>query len=663
MSTEIGNLSVRISTDTSGLDTGLQRAERGMSRFSASTVPAIKAMAAMGAAATAAGAALAMDFTRRGLAAIDAQAKLSRSLDGTIDGLRAVQEAGEDAGIAAAQVGSAMQRMHARLAEAARGSGTAADAMQMLGLSARDLLTMDVDERMAAIADRMHALGYSSAQAQDALRDLGIRNREMALLLTQGGDAIRSARQEVDDFGLSVSQVDAAKVEAANDAMRRLGRTLEVIQQQLAIGLAPYITEISNRFNQASADAGGFQSQIQTTVETSIERIGFLLDVIEGIRRAFMLAGQATAVAALSMQNAMLRTANIIIEGPTRAINAMIEQANRIKGIDIEMRQPIDLAQRMQWEIELSEAAVREGIADMNATLLEPMPSSGIEESLRRIRDISSDAANNVAAVQRPDGGDFSPIGMSDDQSGEQSDEELKRLHEHLQRRLNIIRESLMEESELETHRFMEKLEHLHEMREQELIGQEEHNELVRDLAEQHQQRLNEIEARAADERQRIQQEEARQRQAVVNGMMNNLVSLMNSGSKDMFNIGKVAAVAQALLAGREAIVSSYAAGARIGGPPLGAAYAATAAAATAAQIASVRSTTFGGGASTGGSTGGGGTSAISQGPQQPQQQPIGGTLTVEGVSSSALFSGDAVRELAEELIEFQRRGGQVTLA
>ena len=197
-----------------------------------------------------------------------------------------------------------------------------------------------------------------------------------------------------------------------------------------------------------------------------------------------------------------------------------------------------------------------------------------------------------------------------------------------------------------------------------ELIGEEEHQQLMRDLAEQHHDRLNAIEARAADERKRIQQEEARERRAVVDGMMNNLVSLMNSGSKEMFRIGKVAAVAQALLAGREAIVNSYNAGTRIGGPPLGAAFAATAAAATAAQIASVKSTTFGGGVTTGGSTGGGGTSAIAQGPQQPQQQaPIGGTLTVEGISSSALFSGDAVRELAEELIRYQERGGRVVIA
>src|SRR5690554_359764 len=233
--------------------------------------------------------------------------------------------------------------------------------------------------------------------------------------------------------------------------------------------------------------------------------------------------------------------------------------------------------------------------------------------------------------------------GAGDDSAAKRQEEERERLREHLARRLEMIRESLMDEGELETNRYLEKMEQLHEAREMELLGEEEHRQLMRDIAEQHHAKLNDIEARAADERKRIQQEEARQRQAVVDGMMNNLVSLMNSGSKEMFRIGKIAAVAQALLAGREAIVNSYNAGTRIGGPPLGAAFAATAAAATAAQIASVKNTTFGGGATTGGSTDGGGTSAISQGPQQPepqQQQPT--TVNVNLVGGDEISRANA---------------------
>jgi hypothetical protein len=37
-------------------------------------------------------------------------------------------------------------------------------------------------------------------------------------------------------------------------------------------------------------------------------------------------------------------------------------------------------------------------------------------------------------------------------------------------------------------------------------------------------------------------------------------------------------------------------------------------------------------------------------------------TLFVEGLDSQALFSGDNVRKIAEQLVEFQKDGGQVVL-
>jgi hypothetical protein len=81
-----------------------------------------------------------------------------------------------------------------------------------------------------------------------------------------------------------------------------------------------------------------------------------------------------------------------------------------------------------------------------------------------------------------------------------------------------------------------------------------------------------------------------------MSGMMSNLSSLMNTGSRKMFEIGKAAAIANALIAGKESVIESYKAGAKIGGPPVGAAYAATAAVSTASMISQIRSSSFSGG-------------------------------------------------------------------
>lgn len=674
MDSEIGNLRVRLSADTSGLDTGLQRAERGMTKFHASAMPAIKAMAAAGAAAAGAATAF-IAFGRAGMNAIDAQAKLARQLDSTIGGLRGLQLAANDAGVSTGVINSAMQRFSASLGEAERGTGQAADALDRLGLSARDLAGMDVDERMAAIADQVQRLGLSGAQTADLLRQFGIRNREIVNLMRQGGDAIRDARQEIEDYGLAIDAVDAATIEAANDAFSRVGLVVESVRNAIAVELAPVVLELADRFNTAAREAGGWGNVVSIASEQAIVSVAKVADTFQAVRIAIKEGDVAIANLELGMANfarSAWESVGGFIDAWIEGLNNIISLTNRLPWMDVGEVGAFGESDFMAGIIDQADIARgRFNLLQMelNELASSRLPSEYIDEffdNIERRRQELSDSLSGDGGLfgdligDPPEGGATGGAGITD----EQSEEELERLREHLARRLELIRESLMDEGELETNRFLEKMEQLHEAREMELIGEEEHQQLMRDLAEQHHDKLNAIEQRAADERKRIQQEEARQRQAVVDGMMNNLVSLMDSGSKEMFRIGKIAAVSQALLAGREAIVNSYNAGTRIGGPPLGAAFAATAAAATAAQIASVKSTTFGGGATTGGSTGGGGTSAISQGPVQPEQQsPIGGTLTVEGISSSALFSGDAVRDLANELIEYQRRGGQVVIA
>src|SRR5678816_3822610 len=98
-------------------------------------------------------------------------------------------------------------------------------------------------------------------------------------------------------------------------------------------------------------------------------------------------------------------------------------------------------------------------------------------------------------------------------------------------------------------------------------ISEEDHKLRMEELEQAHQDALTRIVAQGAQARSKADADEAKNRQAVMSGMMGNLTQLMNSGSKEMFRIGKIAAMANALLKGREAVVSAYAAGSKVGGP------------------------------------------------------------------------------------------------
>lgn len=96
---------------------------------------------------------------------------------------------------------------------------------------------------------------------------------------------------------------------------------------------------------------------------------------------------------------------------------------------------------------------------------------------------------------------------------------------------------------------------------------------------------------------------------AAIGGVLNNLASLMQSKNKSLFMIGKVAAMAQNVIDTIASAASSYAFGARIGGPITGGVFAATAVLAGVVRAQQIMSTQIGGGGMPGGGSSGGGAS------------------------------------------------------
>lgn len=136
---------------------------------------------------------------------------------------------------------------------------------------------------------------------------------------------------------------------------------------------------------------------------------------------------------------------------------------------------------------------------------------------------------------------------------------------------------------------------------------------------------------------------------------LGNLATLMNSQSRKAFETGKIAAIAMATINGIQSVVASYKWGAELGGPILGAAFAATAAAATAVQIQQLKSQQFGGGGTVAGSTN---ASPGTYVPPQPTQ-PYGASNPDDksGRNVNLIFNGDVngfdIPGLAEQLGEF----------
>ena len=216
---------------------------------------------------------------------------------------------------------------------------------------------------------------------------------------------------------------------------------------------------------------------------------------------------------------------------------------------------------------------------------------------------------------------------------------------------LERVKEYLMTEQEAIENAYSNRNIIIENAKAKDLINEDKYNKLVYKNRKKYLDELEKLE--------RIKQkkqEEGKQK------FYNNVISLTNSGSRTLFEIGKGSALALAVLNAKESIVSSYAAGSEIGGPPLGALYAAAAAAAQFANINAIRSTSFGSGAGSGSSIASASGVSVSDtleasdelASDQSEDKAITKTVTinVSGIEEGALVSKETIRAIADQINE-----------
>lgn len=249
----VGSLRVNLGLDSAQFQAGLQNAAGRLrvarTQFLAFSAAAAAALTGVFAAA------------RAGANDIDATVKEARRLGASVGAFEAVRMVADEAGVSIDTLTDDLQSMDRVLSTVGRG-GAGADALARLGLSAADLSRMDVDQKIATISDRIRDLGLSTGQTTQLLRDLGIRNRDMILLMMAGGDAIRSARQDVQDYGLALSQVQTDAIEVANDRIGRLGVIGRYVGQQLALQLIPPLGALSQALTDSLRPGGMLRTVI-----------------------------------------------------------------------------------------------------------------------------------------------------------------------------------------------------------------------------------------------------------------------------------------------------------------------------------------------------------------------------------------------------------------
>lgn len=227
------------------------------------------------------------------MAAIDATAKLSDRLDVSTQSLIALQHAAKIAGVEKETLNKSLEILTRRLGEVNMGVGQAKYALDSLGLSADELAGKSTDEAIGLIADQLNKLPNAAQKAAAANYLFGRSGQQLLNLFEEGSAGIDKYRAEVERLGLAYDRVDAAKVEAANDAMERLGAVMRGAVQAAVIELSPYVEALADHLTDAAISGAGLGVTLIDSFEKAAlaaVRLGEEIEYVAGMAKRVSLA-------------------------------------------------------------------------------------------------------------------------------------------------------------------------------------------------------------------------------------------------------------------------------------------------------------------------------------------------------------------------------------
>ncbi len=273
----IANLNINLLANAATFNRVMNGAEKTLAHFQNMAGGLVSKLAAIGAGISVAGL---IYFTHQQMEAIDAAAKVSDQLGIETAAFTELAYAARLAGMDTQTFGDSLKKMVTNIADP---STEAASAFAALGLRISDLQRMSPDAQLKAVADAMVKVENQGQRAAIAIDIFGKQGAKLLNTIQGGSGALADMATEAQLFGVSISRVDAAKIEAANDAISRVGIAIEGLAMQSAILLAPAIEAGATALTNFIKESGGIK-----TIATN--GFGFLVNAIGAVGDALNVA-------------------------------------------------------------------------------------------------------------------------------------------------------------------------------------------------------------------------------------------------------------------------------------------------------------------------------------------------------------------------------------
>lgn len=563
---------------------------------------------------------------------VDSLAKTADILGVTTSALAGLQHAADLTGVAQSTLTKSLIKQQKAIFDADRGLATYKQHFDALGLSTTELLKLSPDQQFVTIAEALNKVENQTKKTAIAYDIFGGKGTALINTVALGRAGLAAAADEASILGLSISRIDAAKIEMANDSFTRVKATVAGLGNAVSAELAPFIEAVSKSFVDAAKQAGGMSNFVSKGMVKVIGSISSVADVVRGLQVVW-LGLKVVAIGAISA----------IITGLDELNRAGANGLSWIPGLDIKPSSSLS-----EWA-EISRLVLFDAQAQMKSLAMQEMPSANIQTWAADIQFEMQKAATAIAKTK-------SGITKDPDESGgtvvdaaamARAEAQAKQLTKSV----NAIQQSLLTEEQRTAESYLRRQQMVSNAFSQKLIDQESRDSILLGLATQHEAQKTRIAEQAEADRRAVLSAglgAAANIFSSLGALMGRAGKKQNAMQKTLARAGIVASTAQAVM--NALAVPPY---------PLGVALAAGAALQGAQQLRQV-----------GGGGGGGSIPSVSSpAAQSTQAQPIpqqplsGGAQEIRIVVDWADGTPDQIDQLADSLAKNMANGGRSPVA
>lgn len=656
---EIGKLAIKITADTLGLVSGLKSADGQITTFSEKAEMLVGKLRAIGPAATLAGAALVGAMVRSVANTADELIKLSAKTGIAVEDLSRLQYAAGLSGVSNEALAVSLTKLSKNMAEAAGGTGEATKAFDAMGISVKNSDGSLKSQRQVIeeVAEKFQ--GYSDGAEKSALaqRIFGRSGADLIPLLNSGAKGLKAMADESDRLGNTISTKTAKAAEEFNDNITRLDTAIGGISRKIAGPLIQSLAQSSSYFIKVANDVG--------IARASLITFGAAVARVTGTDEIGKMQSEARAAAnAISLTGLQIDRFSKLAEAGVPGASKRVEELR----MQMDALQRRALAATDQLKSLADEAYKPVQGAALDDVTTPPVVSDDDKDKEKEAKKAAEEAKKRAKEVS-----DFFNQVQSED--SQRQAEKLLMFMDGLKQRAEALRQSNMSEYKIAEEKYALEAEQLLKAKELLAMTEEEYSaRLLQIRMDRDEAMMNadilmlENEQRIADERVRINQQAEH---AIMSAKMAaaseavNLLGMLGSKSKvaaiAAIALGKGLAIAQVIQNTAVAQMRALAELGPLAGPPAaaqigvyGKVQAGIIAATGLLQAASVGS---------GGGGIGGSTTPVNQTSNAPAGGGLSQSITIQGLSSGDLFSGDAVRTLIDKLIDAQRNGARIVIA